>query len=65
MTVANTLEEHRELLLNWFRAQGEYSGGVIEGLNNKVKLTFRKAYGFRTDRAREVALFHVLGAVKK
>ena len=59
--VAHTLEEHRELLLNWFRAQRDYSGGVIEGLNNQVKLTFRKAYGFRTDRAREVALFHVLG----
>jgi len=29
------------------------SGGVIEGLNNKVKVTFRKSYGFRTDKARE------------
>jgi transposase len=59
--VANTLEEHRGLLLNWFRAKKLYSGGVIEGLNNKVKLTFRKAYGFRTDEARVVALYHALG----
>lgn len=59
--VANTLQEHRELLLNWFRAKKLYSGGVIEGLNNKVKLTFRKAYGFRTDEARLVALYHALG----
>jgi transposase len=59
--VARSLEEHGELLLNWFRAKKAYSGGVIEGLNNKVKLTFRKSYGFRTDKARMIALYHVLG----
>ncbi|HWT78987.1 MAG TPA: ISL3 family transposase, partial [Candidatus Methylomirabilis sp.] len=60
-TVANSLTEHREVLLNYFRAKKAISGGVIEGLNNKVKVTFRKSYGFRTDKAREIALFHVLG----
>lgn len=60
-TVANTLDENRAVLLNYFRARKAISGGVIEGLNNKVKVTFRKSYGFRTDHAREVALFHVLG----
>lgn len=59
--VAASLAGHRELLLNYFRARKEISGGVIEGLNNKVKVTFRKSYGFRTDKAREIALFHVLG----
>jgi transposase len=59
--VAATLAEHREILLNYFRAHKAISGGVIEGLNNKVKLTFRKSYGFRTDKAREIALYHVLG----
>lgn len=29
--------------------------------DNKVKLTVRKSYGFRTDKAREIALYHVLG----
>ena len=60
-TVATSLLEHREVLLNYFRAKKAISGGVIEGLNNKVKVTFRKSYGFRTDKAREIALFHVLG----
>jgi transposase len=60
-TVAASLTEHREVLLNYFRAKKAISGGVIEGLNNKVKVTFRKSYGFRTDKAREIALFHVLG----
>ena len=59
--VATSLAEHREVLLNYFRAKKAISGGVIEGLNNKVKVTFRKSYGFRTDKAREIALFHVLG----
>jgi transposase len=60
-TVAASLVEHREVLLNYFRAKKAISGGVIEGLNNKVKVTFRKSYGFRTDKAREIALFHVMG----
>ena len=60
-TVAASLWAHREVMLNYFRAKKAISGGVIEGLNNKVKVTFRKSYGFRTDKAREIALFHVLG----
>jgi transposase len=60
-TVAASLAEHRQVLLNYFRAKKAISGGVIEGLNNKAKVTFRKSYGFRTDKAREIALFHVLG----
>jgi transposase len=59
--VATSLREHREVLLNYFRAKKAINSGVVEGLNNKVKVTFRKAYGFRTDKAREIALFHVLG----
>jgi len=37
------------------------SSGVVEGLNNKVKVTMRKSYGFRTFRITELALYHVLG----
>jgi transposase len=59
--VARTLRSHRELLLNWFRAKGTISAGVVEGLNNKVKLTMRKSYGFRTHEAIEIALYHNLG----
>lgn len=59
--VARTLRRHRELLLNYFRARKQFSSGVVEGLNNKCKVTMRKAYGFRTFRATEIALYHVLG----
>ena len=61
--VARMLRSHRELLLNWFRARKAISGGVIEGFNNKLKLTTRKSYGFRTFRAAEIALYHTLGAL--
>lgn len=59
--VARTLRNHRELILNWFRAKGALSSGVVEGFNNKVKLTTRKSYGFRTYEAAEAALYHSLG----
>jgi len=61
--VARTLRNHRELILNWFRAKGALSSGVVEGFNNKVKLTTRKAYGFRTYEAIEIALYHSLGVL--
>ncbi|MEK7838813.1 MAG: ISL3 family transposase [candidate division NC10 bacterium] len=59
--VARMLRRHRALLLNWFRAKGSISNGAVEGFNNKAKLTTRRAYGFRTFRAIEVALYHALG----
>ena len=32
-----------------------------DDLNNNVKVTIRKSYGFRTFRITELALYHVLG----
>ena len=58
---ARTVRGHRELLLNYFRARKQFSSGVIEGLNNKAKVTMRKAYGYRTFRIAELSLYHVLG----
>ena len=51
----------RELILNYFRAQKQFSSGVIEGLNNKAKVTMRKSYGFRTFRILELVLYQSLG----
>jgi transposase len=59
--IARTIRAHRELILNWFRAKGTISGGSVEGLNNKLKVTVRRAYGYRTLRATEAALYHTLG----
>ena len=59
--LANTLDRHRPLLLNWFRARGELAMGAVEGLNNKARVTTKLAYGFRTYEHAEIALFHRLG----
>jgi transposase len=59
--IARSLRQHRELILNYFRAHKLLSSGVVEGLNNKAKVTMRKSYGFRTFRALELALYHSLG----
>ncbi|HIL69659.1 MAG TPA: hypothetical protein EYG38_07400 [Verrucomicrobia bacterium] len=49
--------------MNWFRADGALSSGVVEGFNNKLKLITRKSYGFRTQYAYETALYHTLAAL--
>jgi transposase len=61
--VARSLRKHRELILNWFRAEGKISAGIVEGFNNKAKLAMRKSYGFREYETIELALYHQLGAL--
>lgn len=61
--MARSLREHEELILNWFRAKGEISAGIVEGFNNKAKLTMRKSFGFRSQEAIKMALYHSLGAL--
>ena len=59
--VARMLRSHRKLLLNWFRAKGAVALGAVEGLNNKAKVTSRKAYGYRSFDVLKIALYHTLG----
>jgi transposase len=58
---ARMIRSHQELILNYFRAKKEFSSGIVEGFNNKAKLTIRRSYGFRSDKFREIALYHTLG----
>jgi len=59
--MARSLRSHEELMLNWFKAKKLYSSGVVEGLNNKIKTTTKKSYGFRTYAVLELQLYHTLG----
>ena len=59
--IARMCQRHRPLILNGFKAKGRISNGVVEGLNNKAKLTIRKSYGFRSPEILEMALYHALG----
>ena len=56
-----TIRRHKPLILNWFKAKKAFSSGVVEGLNNKAKVTTRNSYGFRTYKCAEIALYHALG----
>jgi len=63
--VAKTLRRHQPLILNWFKAKKAFSSGIVEGLNNKAKLATKKAYGFRTFKCIEIALYHQLGRLNE
>jgi transposase len=59
--IVNMLKSHKDLLLNYFRANKEYNSGIVEGLNRNLNLSIRKAYGFRTFQAAKTCLFHQYG----
>jgi transposase len=59
--IARSLRSHRPLILNWFKAREQVSLGATEGMNNKLKVITRRAFGFRTYTVMEIALYHTLG----
>ena len=59
--IALSLRAHRELILNWFKAKKQFSSGAVEGLNNKIKTTIKKSYGFRSVEVLKIALYHTIG----
>ena len=59
--VARSIRSHRELILNGFKAKKEFNSGIVEGLNYKIKLTLRKAYGYRELKVAEIPICHALG----
>ena len=56
-----TMRKHQPLLMNYFKANKKYNSGVVEGLNRKVNLTMRKAYGYKSFVVLKIALFHTMG----
>ena len=58
---ARMLTHHRPLILNWFRTGRCHSSGAVEGPNLKAQLALRRAFGFRTYDACQLALYHALG----
>ena len=59
--LAKMLQNHRELILNYFRAKKQFNSGIVEGLNRKINLTIRKSFGFRTIKIAKICLYHQLG----
>lgn len=56
-----TMRNHEDLIFNYWAARKEFNSGVVEGLNRKVNVVTRKAYGFRSEEVYRIALFHALG----
>jgi transposase len=56
-----TIRAHEDLIMNWFEAKKRFSSGAVEGMNRRVNLVTRKAYGYRSFKVLKIALFHTLG----
>ena len=54
--VSKMLKEKSDLILNCFDTTPRLSSGVVEGFNNKAKLTIKKAYGFKNEKYLQYAL---------
>ena len=61
--VVSTLHSHRELILNYFRAKKQFSSGVVEGRNNKVKVTTRRSGGVEKPLGRDLDSARPLSSV--
>ena len=59
--LACTIREHRDLLLNWFKAREAFAAGAVEGFNLKARVTTRMADDFRGYDLAETALYRRLG----
>jgi len=59
--VARMLRAHEELLLNYFRAKRQYNSGVVEGLNNKARVSLAHSFGHRSSEILKLVLYHTLG----
>jgi len=55
--ITTMLQDHRYLILNYFITKKEFNSGIVEGLNRKVNLTVRKAFGYRSFDVMETALY--------
>lgn len=56
-----TMRRHEDLIMNWFEAKKAFSSGAVEGMNRKINLITRKAYGYRSYEVLKIALFHEIG----
>jgi transposase len=57
------VRRHQPLMMNWFKAKKAYSSGTVEGLNRRINLVTRRAYGYRSYDVLKMALFHTMGAL--
>jgi hypothetical protein len=54
--VARSIRNHREPILNWFKAKKKPSCEIVEGPKRKTNRTHRKTYGYRVSEATKIAI---------
>ena len=47
--------------MNYFKASKLYNSGIVEGLNLRINLSMRKAYGYRSFDLLQTSLYQTLG----
>lgn len=61
--VARMLRTHEDLLLNYFRAKRQYSSAMVEGMNNKARVSLARSFGHRSFDVLKLVLYHNLGGL--
>lgn len=61
MSLANTINAAKKKILAWY--YGRLSTAKVEGINNKINVTKRNAYGYRDDDYFKLRLFALHDAV--
>lgn len=61
MKIADTIKREMNLILNYFDVENQMSSGIVEGMNRKVNLCIRKAFGFKCFNSLNVWLLHQIG----
>ncbi len=46
---------------NWLAAKKEFSSGIMEAMNHRIKLTIGNAHGLLTLHVAEIGFYHTLG----
>lgn len=59
--VARMLRSHEPLLINYFHAKRIYNSGVVEGLNNKARVSLARSFGHRSPEILKTVLYHTMG----
>lgn len=60
--LARTIRKHKERILAYIKER--YTNAIVEGMNNRIRMIARRAYGFHSADALKSMIFLCLGGIK-
>lgn len=60
--LARTIRKHKERILAYIKER--YTNAIVEGMNNRIRMIARRAYGFHSADALKAMIFLCLGGIK-